>query len=200
MAALCFATVVLASCVGIDSRLTIRDDGSGTLTLTYRVSQLVAELGLSTTGTSAIPLPLTRADFDRSLKNTAGKVRLTRFDRSEDERDITIRADLAFDTFDALAGLDAFRAADLKLTTAGSLSTFSQVIAKAPTEPVSADALQMLDALFADYRLSFVLVTPRPIQTTSLGTLSADKKTLTYSASVKEVVTTGTDLLMSAGW
>ena len=47
IAVLCAASLFLISCVGIDSRLTIRENGSGTLALTYRVSQLVANLGIS---------------------------------------------------------------------------------------------------------------------------------------------------------
>jgi hypothetical protein len=200
MAALCTAAVLLTSCIGIDSRLSIREDGSGTLALTYHVSQLVADVGLSETGTSAVPLPLTRADFDHSLEASGGKVRITKFDRSEDEKDITIKVELAFDSFDALAHLDAFRDANLSLTTSSGHSTFSQLIAKPPAEPLNQESQQMLDALFSDYSLSFVVEAPKPIQSSTLGTLSADKKTLTYKATVKDVVTTGSDLLLTASW
>ena len=58
IAVLCVASLFLLSCVGIDSRLTVRDNGSGTLVLTYRVSQLVADLGLSSSDKGVIPLPL----------------------------------------------------------------------------------------------------------------------------------------------
>lgn len=194
------AAIVLSSCIGIDSRLTLKDDGSGTLSLTYRVSQVVADLGLSSTGSSAIPLPLSRADFDRSLESAKGKVRLTRFSSSENEKDITISVDLAFDSFEALAQLDAFRDAQLTLSANGTGKTFSQLVARAPAEPVSEATLQMFDALFSDYTLSFVLQAPRPIQTTTVGTLSADKRTLTYSAPVKDAVTTKSDIVLSAGW
>ena len=63
--ALCFTLALLSSCIGVDSRLTVRDNGSGTLQLTYRISQLVADLGVSSTGKSAIPLPVSRSDFER---------------------------------------------------------------------------------------------------------------------------------------
>ena len=200
MAALCIAAVLLTSCIGIDSRLSVRDDGSGTLALTYRVSQLVADVGLSTTGTSAVPLPLTRADFDHSVESSAGKVRITSFSRAEDDKDITIKVVLAFDSFDSLARLDAFRDANLSLTTAGGRSTFTQLIARSPSEPLNPQSQQMLDALFSDYTLSFVVEAPRPIQASTLGTLSADKKTLTYKATVKDVVSTSSDLQLTASW
>ena len=196
---LCLALAFLTSCIGIDSRLTIRSNGSGTLQLTYRISQLVANLGLST-GKSAIPLPVTRADFDRSLAASGGKVRLTRFDRSESEKDITIRVEMSFDSLDALASVDAFHDADLKWGTEGSTHTFSQVIARTLTPPLSDDSRRMLETLFDGYEMSYVLEAPQPIQASTLGSLSADKRTLTYTTKIQDVMTTSKDLVMSARW
>ncbi len=194
------ALAVLTSCVGIDSRLTIRDNGSGTLNLTYRISQLVADLGISSTGRPVVPLPVTRADFERSVASAGGKVRLTSFSRSENEKDITIRAELAFDSVDALAKVDAFQDADLKWSSAGSQRQFSQVVARAPQKPLTDDSKRMLEALFDGYDLTFALEAPRVIQTSTLGTLSADKRTLTYKTSIKDAMTTAQDLVMSAQW
>ena len=197
---LCLTLVVLSSCIGIDSRLTLRDNGSGTLQLTYRVSQLVADLGVSSTGKSVIPLPISRTDFDRSLAASNGKVRLTRFDKSENEKDITIQAELAFDSLDALAKVDAFVDADLKLATDGTRRAFSQVVARTPRQPLSDDSRRMLETLFDGYDLTFVFVAPQPIQDSALGTLSADKRSLTYKTNIKDVMTTTQDLVMSARW
>src|SRR5271157_4603801 len=105
---LCTASVFIMSCVGIDSKVTIREDGSGTLLLSYRVSQLVSDLGTTTSEKGIVPLPLEKVDFERSLQATQGKVRLTRFERSENEKDISIRAELSFDSLDALAQVGAF--------------------------------------------------------------------------------------------
>jgi hypothetical protein len=195
-----FTVALLSSCIGIDSTLTIRDNGSGTLQLTYRISQLVADLGVSSTGKAVIPLPVSRPDFERSLAATNGKVRLTAFDRSENEKDITIRAEISFDSLDALAKVDAFHDASLTMGTDGPRRTFSQVVARAPKQPLSADSMRMLEALFDGYDLSFVLVTPQPIQDSTLGTLSSDKKTLSYKTTIKDVVSTTQDLVMSARW
>ena len=113
---LCIASVFIMSCVGIDSKVTIKEDGSGTLLLSYRVSQLVADLGTTTSEKGIVPLPLAKVDFERSLQATQGKVRLTRFERTENEKDISIRAELSFDSLDALAQVDAFHDAELKLS------------------------------------------------------------------------------------
>jgi len=178
----------------------VRDNGSGTLSLTYRISQLVTELGVSSTGHSAIPLPLSRADFERSLLPTGGKVRLTGFDRSENEKDIMIHAELAFDSVGALASVEAFHDADLKWSSQSSQHTFSQLVARAPRQPLTDDSKRMLDALFDGYDLTFTVEAPQPIKDSTLGTLSGDRKTLTFKTSVKDALTTGKDLVLSASW
>lgn len=197
---LCLTLAFLTSCIGIDSRLTIRDNGSGTLQLIYRVSQLVANLGVSSTGKSVIPLPLSQADFERSLAASGGKVRLSRFDRSENEKDITVRVELAFNTLDDLAKVDAFQDAQLRSGTEGSSHTFSQLVAKTLTPPLNDDSRKMLETLFDGYQMTYVLEVPQPIQDSTIGTLSADKKTLTYTARIQDVMTTPQDLVLSARW
>jgi hypothetical protein len=200
IAALCVAALLIVSCVGIDSRLTIRENGSGTLTLAYRVSQSIAQLGLSTAGKPVIPLPVSRSDFERSLAQTNGKVRLSRFDRSEDEKDITIKAELTFDSLEALSQVDAFHDADLKPGTDGSRKTFSQVIGHPMPTPLTDESKRMIDALFAGYDMSFTVETPRPIQSSSLGIVSGDKRSLTYKTSVKDVLSTKTDIILTLSW
>lgn len=200
IAILSLASLLLISCVGIDSRMTIRDNGSGTLVLTYRISQLVVDLGISNSGKPVIPLPVSKGDFERSLAATNGKVRLTKFDRSENEQDVTIRAELSFDSLDALAQVEAFHVADLKPVKNGSQSAFSQVIARAPTEPLTEDSERMIDALFDGYDLAFVVETPRPIQSAPIGTVSPDRKTLTYQTSIKDVMNIKNDIVLSVSW
>jgi hypothetical protein len=194
------AALLLSSCVGIDSRLTIRDNGSGTLALTYRVSQLVVNLGNPSDGKGVVPLPLSRADFETSLASTQGKVRLTKFDRSEDPKDVTIRAELTFDSVNALAKMDAFQSAKISFSNSGGSGSFSELIAKAPREPLTEDSLRMVDAFFGDYDLAFTIEAPRPVKTNSLGTLSGDKRILTYKTSIKEVMRTKSDIELSLTW
>jgi hypothetical protein len=73
-------------------------------------------------------------------------------------------------------------------------------VAKTPPQPLSDDSKRMLETLFDGYDLSFVVEAPKPIQDSTLGTLSADKKTLTYKTTIKDVMTTTQDLVMSARW
>jgi len=200
IAPLLAACVLCASCVGVDSHLSVRPDGSGTLHLDYRVSRLVADLGTSTSDQGSVPLPLSRDDFQQAVAGTQGKVRLTHFDRSQNDKDILVHATLEFASLDALARVNAFRDAQLELTTTGSTHTFSQLVARSPSRPISADSLAMVDSFFGDYSLTFSIQTPSPITSSSLGTLSSDKRTLTYTTTVRDLLSATKDVTMTASW
>jgi len=199
---LCLISVLaLSSCVAVDSHLTIRSDGSGILDFTYRISQLVVNLG-NQEGDSrgVVPLPLSKSDFERSVAATQGKVRLTGFDKSENQKDVTIRAVLAFDSLDALGKMDAFQAAQIRTANDSGSHTFTELIAKAPREPVTDDSLRMVDAFFGGYDLAFTIEAPQPIKTNSLGTLSDDKRVLTYQTTVSDIVRATKDVVLSMSW
>jgi hypothetical protein len=200
IALLSLAAVLLVSCVGIDSTLTLKDNGAGTLSMTYRISQLVTEIGVSSSGVRAVPLPVSRDEFQRAVARTGGKVRLTGFTRSENEQDVTIHAELAFDSLESLASMDAFKDARLKLSRDGTGTTFSQTVSRSAGAPISEDTLAMMDALFSGYDLTFVVVPPRPVRAASLGAVSADKKSVTYTTSVKDAVNVRSDAILSVSW
>jgi hypothetical protein len=193
------ALFLLCSCIGIDGKLVIRTDGSGTLDLSYRVSQIVTDIGRAGAQESPLPLPVTKEDFERGVGGVFG-VRLASFSRSENEKDISIHAVIGFDSVSALAQVAAFRDEAPSLTVSGGSHTYSQLIVKATSDQPSADTQAMLDALFSGYKVSLSVEAPAQIQTYTLGTLSPDKRTLSYSASVKDLVITTKDIVMSLSW
>jgi hypothetical protein len=193
------AAAALASCVGVESTITLSPNGSGTLSLMYRVSQFVADMGSSTTEKTAVPLPLSREDFLRGLQDARG-VSLKSFRRTADEKDIIITAELAFDSVDSLAKLAAFHDALPSLTSTGGRKTFTQPIVKAAAAEMTPDTLQMIDAFYSDYAVAVRVHAPSPILSSSVGELSADKRTVTYTASVKDLIVSKRDVVMTVTW
>ncbi len=193
------AVAFLTSCIGIESRLVLRSDGSGTLDLNYRISQLVADLGRSGSAKGVMPLPVTREDFQRGTQGAAG-VTLTGFSRSENEKDITIRAQLAFNRIESLAALEAFREESPRVTVSGVTHTYTQLVVKAADKPVSKDSMEMVDTFFDGYKVSLSVETPLPIKSFTLGKLSSDKKTLTFEAPVRDLVAAEKDVVLSLSW
>jgi hypothetical protein len=58
----------------------------------------------------------------------------------------------------------------------------------------------MLDAFFDGYGLSFVIQTPQPMKSNTLGTLSDDKKVLTYKTTIKDIVQSKGDVVLGVSW
>jgi hypothetical protein len=58
----------------------------------------------------------------------------------------------------------------------------------------------MVDAFFGGYDLSFIIETPQPIKTNSIGTLSDDKRVLTYKTTVSDIVRATKDVVLSMSW
>jgi hypothetical protein len=125
---------------------------------------------------------------------------LTRFSRKEDEKDIIIQADLSFDKVESLTKIESFRSSEPTLTTGGGSSTYRQVVLRADPQPVSADSLAMLDALFDGYGISYTIVAPAAIQTHGIGTVGNDGRTLTWKSTIKELIQSRTDTVLSISW
>jgi hypothetical protein len=102
----CFLAIVLpllaASCLGAGAGISFRRDGSGTITLEYRISRLAESLG-RLDGNEGWPIvPLGRADFERTVKRLDG-LSLRSYRARDEGEDRVIRAGLDFANPRALA-------------------------------------------------------------------------------------------------
>jgi len=79
---LCGAALLCTSCLGIAADITIRADGSGKISLEYRVSQMLESLGRLDGNEGWPAIPVGRADFERSLSRIPG-IRMSFFSSQE---------------------------------------------------------------------------------------------------------------------
>jgi hypothetical protein len=101
------SVVLLSSCIGLRADIAIRGDGSGTITLDYRISPALESLGKLDGNEGAPPLPVGRADFERTAARIEG-LRLRSYSTGERDGEKTVKAALDFSTPEALAAfLDA---------------------------------------------------------------------------------------------
>lgn len=195
----CLCLAALASCVSVESRLAIRGDGSGTLTLAYRIPRAVADLGRSSDARATVPLPVAKTDFLRGLAGVPG-VRLARYRRQLTETDVSVRAEIAFDRVENLAAVPALRDAGLSLVESAGRRTLTQVVAAAPELPPTAEGIAMADALLEGGACTVVVETPSPMTAGSVGVLSADRRTLTWASTARELARRTASVVMTATW
>lgn len=195
----CLCAAALCSCLGVESRLSVKNDGSGTLSLDYRIPRSLGDLGRNPEANAPVPLPVEKADFLRAIDGIPG-LRLARFTRRADEENVAIHAEIAFRRIDDLATVPALRDAGLSFVESGGRRTLTQVVAGSPVSPPTPEGLAMVDSLFAGGSVTVVLQTPAPMTPGPIGTLSPDRRTLTWTATVGELARRSGSVVLTATW
>ncbi|MBT3273299.1 MAG: hypothetical protein HN368_09105 [Spirochaetales bacterium] len=165
-------------------------DGSGRMTMVFRISQALLQMGEEESG---VDIPLSRDDLLAEFEDVDGVtvVDVTEEDTGEDR---IITAVLDFDSFNDLAGGDGFPGEEAMLEEKNGKSHFSIMVGQ-PQGPAddgadSAEAAQfemddaakaMVQSFMEGYDLEYRIVAPRKISSYSHGELSPDGRTLVFS-------------------
>jgi hypothetical protein len=196
---LILAGMLLGSCMGVESKIKLNPDGSGKINFTYRISQMLlnmgkgaegvegseeaegepAEGGDSEGGESNIPLPMTKEDFEKQIEGVEG-LRVLNVSQEENEKDLIISAELEFDNVENLNQSETFSEWTISYTKEGGTCVYKQLISEGNTEPADEETISMIESMFAGYELVFSVEVPKPIKEYNRGELSPDKKSVTY--------------------
>jgi len=196
---LILSVVLLSSCIGIESEILLRQDGTGVLTLSYQISQFMKNIDAGREE-KQLPLPVNEQEFVRTAEGIEG-LRLTDIDEREDEENVYIRAELEFDSVDAVNALGRAGEIGISLENQGETNTFRQVIfAGQEGEEITEDSLEMIETFFQGYDLVYAITVPTPVQSHSLGDLSADGRTVTYTITVPEILKASQPLVLEVVW
>ena len=191
--------VLLSSCIGIESEILLRQDGTGVLTLSYKISQFMKNIDAGREE-KQLPLPVNEEEFVRTAEGIEG-LRLTDIDEREDEENVYIRAELEFDSVDAVNALGRAGQIGISLENQGNTNTFRQVIfAGQEGEEITEDSLEMIETFFQGYDLVYAITVPSQVKSHSLGDLSADGRTVTYTITVPEILKASQPLVLEVDW
>jgi hypothetical protein len=191
--------VLLSSCIGIESDLRIRQDGSGVLTLSYTVSQFIKNIDAGRSE-KQLPLPVNEEEFRRSAERIEG-LRLTDLVEREDEENVYIRAELEFDNVEAVNALGREGQLGITLETQGGTTTFRQLIYEGQQgEEVTEESLKMIQTFFEGYELVYSVTVPAQVREHTLGVLAPDGRTVTYTTTVPDILRTSEPLFLEVVW
>jgi hypothetical protein len=101
MAVIVAFTLLISSCLGIDSRIKISSNGSGTVVAEYRLSQELVAFGELEANRSMLPVPLSRTDLEDSLKGAKG-LSLKSWNSSTSGTDLLLKVAIDFDSLASL--------------------------------------------------------------------------------------------------
>ncbi|GEM_PF-1316531 len=190
----------LSSCIGVESSISFNDNGSGILTLNYRISKMIINLGeTGEKNTLSMPLPVSEDDFRKSIAGIEG-LKLRSFKQSENEDDILINATISFDDVSKLSKIKNFNEFPVSLEKRGERTYFKQKIASRTEEELDQQTMKMVDTFFEGYKIQYTVKAPREILSYNMGVLSPDKKTLSFETSITELLKTDTDIILEAAW
>jgi len=189
----------LSSCIGIESRIDLRADGSGTLTLSYRVSQFMKNIDVGRED-KRLPLPVSAEDFRRTAAGIEG-LRLATVEQREDEQDVHIRAVLEFDDLEALNALGPESGLGLSFAVIGEDRVLRQEIAPAAEpEMIPESSFRMVEEFFAGYELVYTISAPGAIKRHTLGELSEDGRSVIYTVTVPQLLRAVEPVVLEVVW
>jgi hypothetical protein len=212
---LCAAALTLMnSCLGVSADINIRADGSGTIALEYRVSQMLESLGRLDGNEHWPAIPVGKADFERSLARIPG-LRLSSFSAKDvphpsGGRDLLTKVTLEFkNTAALLAFLDSTgsRASLVQETrNAQTANVLRLVLLDHSDDLVNTDLISLLREVSAGYELSIRVSAPKnaaismtPSSVSAARIVSRGKK-VTFAIDMRDLLELNEGLALEIVW
>jgi hypothetical protein len=186
VAVLLVALLTVSACIGVETTLDFSADGSGTATVSYRISQFVTKLATAEGEEGGVPLPVSEKDFRAAVADAPGVSLVGNVTVKEDEENISVEARLRYDRVESLAKVRGFGDTPGTLGRDGDRWVYRQVVTAGGREQADAETMQIIEALFAGYKVTFVINAPADIRSASLGEVKG--RTVRYSVSVPELL------------
>ncbi|MDR2028198.1 MAG: hypothetical protein LBP93_01525 [Treponema sp.] len=201
---------ILGSCLGISSEIAIGRDGSGTITLEYRISRMVESLGKLDGNERWLPVPVGQADFERTIARIEG-LTMDSFSSKSTDEDIINTVKLAFANREALVRfLDATgQRASWEAGPGGNRLTLSL---GGGAGVQNQELLRLAAALTEGYSLRFSLSLPgsaalslrdsqgRVLENPPAGTIESRGGRVVFSSPMADMLSLTGAVVMEIGW
>ncbi|MCL2276363.1 MAG: hypothetical protein FWC21_00550 [Treponema sp.] len=144
-----FIIFLFNSCLGLSMDIQMNRDGSGRLTMTYRISSSLSGIG-SMDGNELMPIiPVYRADWDRTIEKLPG-VKLVSYSNRVNARESSVNVVLDFPNIQSLAAL---------LDSSGETVTYSQnnlnmILINDNSQRYDNNLIALMRSFYDDYEFS----------------------------------------------
>lgn len=165
--------MLLMSCIDVDAKITLANNGSGEVDIVYRVSRLVMNLGGAEKDRSQLPLPVAEDDFTRTIRAIDG-LALKRYTRADDEDKTTITASLTFADVKALGALLGGDRDSISLASEGGKTVFRLLLVPGNPDQLDAKTKEFFQSFFNSYGLNYSLAAPSAVKSTNLKEASVN--------------------------
>lgn len=200
---ICLAAVAfLSSCMGMDTKVKISQNGSGKVEAEYRLSEELVAFGELEANKAMLPVPLTREDVENSLRSSKG-LRLDSWSSRKDGTDLLIKTVISFDTLDALMYYLDPRGELAKHTSDSGTERISFTVGdKLPR--LDPEMKAIAEEAFAPYGFSFMVELPVAAKEAKSGnpavTLRQEGTKVYFEGRMKDIVTSEVPPSMGLAW
>jgi hypothetical protein len=187
---------ICLSCIGTVSDITLRDNGSGSVKLQYRVAKQLEETGRLDGNAKWLPVPVGRADMERTVRRIEG-LKLAAFSSKSEGNDTVYSYTLNFADTGALT---AFFGSSLAISMAEKKFTLAF-----PGDGIGAEMGEMLTESLSGYDFSLTVKFPatpslRWTGSAGPGEFEIRGQTLHYGAPMAALVLLEKSAIMEISW
>jgi hypothetical protein len=196
---LLLCSIALFSCISIDTEIELKQDGSGTVRLSYTVDKMLVDVGSFDDGSSVIPLPVDEENFRISAAAVPG-LSMNSFSQDENDTEIYIDAVLDFSSVEALNTFISAAEDSIVYVSEDGKSVYRHTIFRAPEGGTDEETLAFADSFFSDYELSFRLKSPAAIQSVNRGSIGDEPDSAHYRIPLNELLRTEETIIWEVSW
>ena len=152
-----FALIFLNSCIGLKADIAVRQEGSGTIELEYRLSRLAESLGRLDGNAEWLTIPIGRADFERTVARVDG-LSMRSFSSRNEGNDIVNTVKLEFDSVETLV---RFLDATQQRVSPPNQQNSSIFMTLTRGQPIDADLLELFTTVSEGYFININFTAPQ---------------------------------------
>ncbi|MCX7788784.1 MAG: hypothetical protein N2442_13935 [Spirochaetes bacterium] len=156
----------LSSCVDLETKIELNQDGSGKLELVYIVSSALVQLGSTTSPGVSLPLPIAEGDFRQTVSSIPG-LSLQSYARKDEPDKSIIQALLTFSSLSDLNSLFGGKDPVISQSQEGSDRVVEVVISAGNPGGLDPKTKELVNAFFPTYSLKFHVILPGAVKRTS---------------------------------
>ena len=200
--------LLLSSCLGIGVQTVFNADGSGRMTVEFRVSQMLLQMGEEETG---VDIPLSKDDLMAEYQDVDG-VAIVEVTQKDTEEDRIITAVIDFDDFNALSSDGKFMGEGATLEIGDDRTVLRMLVGDMgggsggevdgeAEQPEMDDAMKsMVQSFMEGYELVYRIVAPRKITSHSDGELLSDGRTVVFTMAMGDLIMVEEPFYLKVVW
>ncbi len=189
----------LSSCIDLETKIELNQDGSGKLELIYIVSSALVQLGSTASPSVNLPLPIAEGDFRQTVASIPG-LTLRSYERKDEPDKSIIKAFLTFSSLSNLNTLFGGKEPVISQTQEGADRVVEIVITSGNPGGLDPKTKELVNAFFPTYSLKFHCILPGTVKRTSSTQSIVQGNSAQLSVPILQVLEQQTPLKWKIYW